>query len=121
MKQGELFRMRRDLENVYAQPDQAHARKTDPSTSHAAAASMKPAKLAHQRRLVYETLKARGPMTDWDLVNCLPGESPSGVRTRRKELASAGLVCDSGGKQRLPSGRAAIVWRVTGGSGGEGG
>jgi len=111
--QQDLFPHRvRDLENLYSRPDRAHARSTDPETSHAAASSMTQEKLSNQRETVFETLRVRGPMTDVDLVELLPLESPSGVRTRRRELVSAGLVEDTGGRETLPSGRKAIVWRV---------
>ena len=96
----------------------AHARRTDPETSHAAAASMTSDKLAAQRALVYDALKRHGPMTDTDILRTVQlyfdkrHESPSGLRTRRSELVRMGLVEDTGGRMRLDSGRKAIVWRA---------
>lgn len=41
-----------------------------------------------------------------------PRASLSGIKTRRKELVVRGLVIDTGQRQKLASGRNAIVWRV---------
>src|SRR3954469_21723826 len=79
---------------------EAHARKTDPATSHAAAASLGP-KLRETQHAVYEALLIGGPMTDTQLVTFygrnelalhLPLQSESGIRTRRRELVDAGYV-----------------------------
>jgi hypothetical protein len=98
----------------------ARARTTDPSTSHAAAASV--SNTAAVRGAVLAILDLFGPMTDDELVrnyetNSLripgpvaPRSSASGLRTRRAELRNAGYVHDTGGRERLASGRAAIVW-----------
>lgn len=102
-------------------PDaQAHARTTDPATSHAAAASITPDKLRESQRVVLAFLKVRGPMTDTDLVELWQhyrlrewnDQSPSGLRTRRRELVAAGLVRDTGRRQRLDTGRKAIIWEA---------
>jgi len=85
-------------------------RTTDPSTSKAAAASLPEGRIRHSQEQVLAVLR-RGPATDSELVVALAGEqSPSGVRTRRKELVEKGLVRDSGDRVRLPSGRQSIVW-----------
>jgi predicted ArsR family transcriptional regulator len=90
----------------------AHARRTDPETSHAAAASLKAETLSAQRARVYDYLKQYGPMTDAMLVAGILKMSPSGLRTRRSELVRMGLVEDTGRRERLRSGRKAIVWRA---------
>lgn len=92
------------------------ARTSDPSTSHAAAASV--TGLRDNQEAVLGLLRAVGPSTDEYLVELYeahavrPKQSPSGIRTRRKELATMEppLVIDTGRKAKLKSGRKAIVW-----------
>lgn len=91
------------------------ARRTDPATSHAAAASVRNPELDRAR--VYAAL-AEGPMTDEQILercraHYAPQISPSGARTRRSELVRTGLVRDSGRRTRLSSGRLAIIWERT--------
>lgn len=96
--------------------DRAHARRTDPSTSHDAARSLTKGGLSYAQASVLAQLHARGPMTDARLVELVtavhPRMSHSGIRTRRAELVAQGRVRDSGARQRLPSGRYAIVWEA---------
>ena len=95
------------------------ARTTDPETSHAAAASVGDVRLS--QAAVARVLKTFGPLTDEDLVllyeqvrllNHLPAQSPSGIRTRRAELVRLGLVEYTGEKGTISSGRQARKWRV---------
>ncbi len=92
----------------------AHARKTDPTTSHAAAASVKDITTTQEFILMALTR----PLTDVDLVTAYrafksaPPASESGIRSRRSELVALGKVVDTGDRQRLESGRHAIVWQV---------
>ena len=93
------------------------ARNTDPETSHEAAASVK--HVRDSQRAVLAVLRATEGLTDIEIAQRyirlsknLPKQSPSGLRTRRKELVERGLVEDSGDKRKLPSGRNAIVWRA---------
>lgn len=92
------------------------ARRTDPDTSHAAASSVHD--LRQRQAAVLFALRAIGPSTDEKLVarydRIFPAipQSPSGLRTRRHELVTAGLVEWAGTKQPLASGRMARVWRV---------
>lgn len=90
------------------------ARRGDPATSFAAAASL--GDVRESQRIAYALLLGLGPATDerlaqhafaigWDI-------SPSGLRTRRHELALAGHVVDTGRRERLLSGRLAIVWEA---------
>ena len=90
----------------------AVARHGDPDTSWAAAQSQTPAKLRESQKTVYRRLFRHGPMTDTDLVRVVAGLSPSGIRTRRRELVDLGLVVDTGDRVTLPSGRKSIVWAV---------
>jgi hypothetical protein len=100
-------------------PIHAHARKFDPATSVAAAASV--ADLTAKQFAALDVLATFGAMTDVDLVDRyeleaysgdVPFQSASGLRTRRAELVAHGLVEDSGERVRLASGRLAIVWRA---------
>jgi len=93
------------------------ARRTDPETSHDAAASVAPTQRPSQAAVLY-VLRTNGPITDTGLIgvyqlyaraDVLPQQSESGIRTRRKELVTAGLV-RAAGRVTLPSGRAAITW-----------
>ena len=91
----------------------ARARRTDPSTSHQAAASVHKTNETHQRIL---SLLLSRDLTDEEIAaeweRCYPDvpASPSGLRSRRAELVSAGIVFDSGGRRKTASGRATAVW-----------
>lgn len=96
-----------------------YARRTDPPTSHAAAASITEDALRRSQKAVLSFLRSQGPTADARLVARYeqiyevygwPKQSPSGLRTRRRELTDAGLVKDTGDRVRLDSGRNAIVW-----------
>ena len=99
----------------------ARARKSDPDTSHAAAASV--TNLTAKQQAVLDCLRcADRPMTDPELAVLYatlapdegwPGQSPSGLRTRRSELVERGLVF-SVGKRRLDTGRLARTWALAG-------
>lgn len=94
------------------------ARTTDPETSHQAAASLDPVKMRAQHEYVLKLL--RKPGTDFDIAcrwiedhknYASQNYSPSGLRTRRKELVDMGKVRDSGKRVVLEAtGRKAIVW-----------
>lgn len=92
----------------------AHARKTDPTTSHAAAASVKD--ITTTQEFILKAL--RRPRTDVALVEAYrnyktaPQASESGIRSRRAELVALGKVVDTGNRVKLASGRHAIVWQV---------
>lgn len=94
----------------------AHARRTDPPTSHAAAAALTPDTLRKSQAEVLNILR-QGPMHDQRIAATALAwhskQSPSGLRTRRAELVAAGLVEDSGRRETLPSGRGSVVWRLT--------
>lgn len=91
----------------------AHARRTDPVTSHEAAASIEPDRMARGQQAIYDALVILGPMTDEELYPTVRSHlSPSGARTRRAELVDVGRVRDSGVKRLLASGRRAIVWEA---------
>ena len=88
-----------------------HARTTDPETSHEAAESV--TNITPLKQEILQRLMT--PMTDNDLIALLRNSSrlivtESGVRSRRSELVQAGLVKDTGKRERLNTGRSAIVW-----------
>lgn len=94
-----------------------HARTTDPATSHEAARSV--TNLTATQAAVLFILQF--PMSDERLVDSYysmsgaglaPNASPSGIRSRRAELTARGLIEDTGDRERLSSGRHAIVWRT---------
>ena len=93
------------------------ARMTDPETSHEAAESVR--NLTATQTEVLRIIRVCRRVTDVELVEqyqrmvkhfAAPPASDSGIRSRRAELVKAGKVIDSGDRERLPSGRHAIVW-----------
>ena len=97
----------------------AHARHTDPQTSHQAAASV--TRITDTRQAILDAYRLRGPMPDFDLeeyygqvwqMHRWPRQSPSGIRSRRAELTDLGLIIDSGRRTVTPSGRPCIVWTL---------
>ena len=91
------------------------SRSTDPTTSHAAAASV--GNLTDTKRRILDLVSA-DPSTDfeirtlWDAAG-YPTISDSGLRTRRSELVSDGFLVDSGATRVGPTGRLYVVWRST--------
>jgi hypothetical protein len=93
-----------------------HARTTDPSTSHEAAASVK--NLSRTQSGILGILKT--PMTDEQLIvryqrmflslpELFPRASDSGIRSRRAELFKLGLV-EPIGYSKTKSNRKTIIW-----------
>lgn len=91
----------------------AVARRTDPLTSHLAAASITSERIRKSQADVLRVLSS-GPMCDEQIADRARElgvkQSPSGLRTRRAELVDLGQVIDSGERVRLRSGRMSIVW-----------
>lgn len=95
--------------------EDAHARRTDPETSHAAAASVR--NIRKSQSNILQVLKKNGPLSDEELIRHyraagLPPQSESGIRTRRAELVRLSLVVDSGDKAVTASGRNTILWEA---------
>ena len=89
----------------------ARARRSDPETSHEAAASK--LRLNESRQAVLECIRRCGPGTDrhiWDAYQSmtLPRQSPQSVRSRRSELVRMGHVVDRG--VLLIDGKQHTVW-----------
>ena len=92
------------------------ARRTDPDTSWEAARSVDPLKLRATQREILWVLRNWGPLTDEEIAVIVGPEStqsPSGLRTRRRELVDRGLVVDTGARRRTRAGRRTIVWGLT--------
>jgi hypothetical protein len=88
---------------------EAHARKTDSDTSHAAAASLRTTNL---EALVLDTLrKLPNGAISFELADLLD-LSLVAVSLRLRPLANKGLVVDSGDRRVGASGRKQIVWKA---------
>lgn len=95
----------------------AHARRTDPDTSHSAAASVKNITTAHSQ--ILGVLRGMGPLTDEQIyqhmrLDLLAKISESGCRSRRSELVNMAMVRDSGERRLTKAGRKSIVWAING-------
>ena len=97
------------------------ARRDDPETSHAAARSVQPHLRENQQALLSVLEGAEEGYTDEELFDSylarynrgiVPGQSPSGLRTRRKELVKLGFAEHAGCTRTLRSGRQGIVWKA---------
>lgn len=95
------------------------ARRTDPSTSHQAAASAAPNSGTLAERLLRIFAAAKRPITDEELAErharIFPGvpATAAGIRTRRSELERAGLVAVTDADGRTSSGRACRRYGIT--------
>ena len=95
----------------------AHARSTDPSTSHEAASSLGEGKLLASQQAVLSALRVRGPMTDPEIAREIQihgdGQtySESRLRTARKELVDKDLVHAAGIDRTGP--RRVTIWKAT--------
>jgi len=92
------------------------ARRTDPATSWAAAESVSERTIRKTQQEVLDILARRGPSTDEEIAESAfrrdSQQSPSGLRTRRRELVDVGLVVDTGTRRPTKAGRMSIVWRL---------
>lgn len=91
----------------------AHARWSDPDTSHAAAGeitlSLRP---LQAQVLAYAFAKGDRGFSDPEMS--LDFESLSSTyRTRRAELVDYGLIADTGERLKVGKGRCHAVWRIT--------
>lgn len=93
-----------------------NARTTDPQTSHTAADSVD--NVTQTQAFILRVLKK--PRTDSQLIEAYrklkraPLASESGIRSRRAELVTKGLVVDSGNRGLTPFNRKSIVWATNG-------
>jgi len=105
---------------VMPRRSRARARRGDPHTSQAAAASFTVSQLRASQYEIFRLFSLFGACHDEQLLERAKQhgvrQSESGIRTRRHELVERGLLMDSGRTVTLASGRESIVWRVAGGS-----
>lgn len=107
-----------DLPTFVPKSPHTRHRRTDPDTSKEAAG--RAARITETRLRILELLDSDDGyemMTDDEIAASARAEgwftSPSGLRTRRSELVESGLVADSGERSTLPTGRRAVLWRIT--------
>lgn len=86
----------------------AAARRTDPSTSHAAASAVDATRL---ETIVMKQLKHHGGMTTHELADST-GLDLVSISPRMRPLVRKNLVRDSGKKRGGSNHRASIVWEV---------
>ena len=90
----------------------AHARRSDPDTSHAAADSMDPTRLNKlQRKALVALVVCQGQGTNDEIVE-LSGETWRTITPRMRPLERRGLVRRSG-ERRARSGKMQTVWEIT--------
>jgi hypothetical protein len=76
--------------------ERAHARVSDPGTSHAAAAAVTPGLPTLQAMVERWALRRPEGFLDVDLTLAHPDLGPSTLRTRRSELGARNIIVDSG-------------------------
>ncbi len=86
------------------------ARRTDPSTSKAAAAAAQSFAHGHCRQIL-DSLRQHGPQTKDELAEHTGLDSVA-IARRMAQLRDALLVRDSGLTRRTKTGRAATVWEL---------
>lgn len=116
---SELLRL---VESAYEKPpddrmdEVAHARTSDPATSHAAAASLSSATLRESQQEVLDLFVEFGRMHDQLMIERADDagskQSPSGLRTRRSELVTKKKLRATSERVILPSRRGSIVWAL---------
>lgn len=96
----------------------AHARNSDPTTSHEAAAKVANTEII--KGIIVDILTIANA-TDTDIREAYlhlgndygwPKSTESSLRSRRAELVREGKVADSGDREVLASGRKSIVWKI---------
>jgi hypothetical protein len=101
---------------LFSAEPRAHARRTDPETSKAAADRV--SGIRESQQYILGLFRKFGPMTDERLVLRVADQgphvrfSPSGIRTRRSELVTLGLVKFTGRRETISTGREARVWEA---------
>jgi hypothetical protein len=91
------------VSDLFAGGERAHARRTDPETSHKAADAVTPGLNAIQQQVERYARTRIAGFLDVDLVDAIPDLGPSTLRTRRAELVARNIVLDSG-RTSIPEG-----------------
>ena len=90
----------------------AHARRTDPDTSHEAACSIDGEVVTRLESIVEDFIRSKGSAgaTGHEIIAAtgLPNET---VTPRTRPLVEKGRIVNSGEKRVAPSGRRQIVWK----------
>lgn len=101
-------------ESLFPVPPRAHARRTDPETSHWAAASVD---VTTTQSYVLTALRMGGPMSDEEIGDYIRKTWPEvkmteqSVRSRRSELVGKGLVEFAGEFTKTRNGGKTRIWR----------
>lgn len=98
---------------VFSLGDRAVARRTDPETSHNAAASVK--NISDLQGMIWDYFQLWGPHTDEAMYEAMKAHawvSPSGFRSRRKELVDKGFLEWTGYTAFTKAGRKARIWQA---------
>lgn len=103
--------------------EHAHTRAGMPATSFEAADSV--IRPNEKQNAVLEAFKSNmpDPMHDEELIHHyhflrsefsdrFPQQSDSGIRSRRAELVSKGLLVNSGSRAKTRAGRSTIIWKL---------
>lgn len=85
------------------------ARRSDPGTAHAAAATITPGRL---ETLILATVRDLA-LTDDEIAARLSHHHAPSVKTARSRLSNAGLLADTGQRRRSTRGRLMVVWART--------
>lgn len=95
-------------------PLDAHARGTDPDTSHAAAFNLTPERLTEGQQAALKHLALAGDTgcTDFELAD-RTGWAQTSIGKRRHELAATGLVVATNQKRRNHREQLCKVWKIT--------
>ena len=99
--------------------DVAHARRLDPETSHAAAASVSPERISKQKESILAVLSVYGPLTDNEMIEVFRSAYPhfvvtdQSLRSRRAQLTTEQKVRFAGSYGESPTGKKARKWEVS--------
>lgn len=88
----------------------AHARRSDPRTSHSNADKVRP-RVPKIRDQVLAFAHDREDFIDEDLVQAFPGTPESSYRKRRSELTEENWIVDTGRTRKNGDGNDSIVWQ----------
>lgn len=111
---GDLWGGKHPQHLDFVMPTLALARRTDPETSHQAAARVNVTK---REQVVLDALDEYGPMTSEELAAATGTEIPA-ITPRFRPLANKGLIVEARNQdgeiitRRGASGRKRIVWRL---------